>query len=269
MTIDPRLAERRKTVAEDNAVRNLRRLLRLLGALVVVGAVVWFVFSPWMSVSQVRVAGVSVSGANAILGDHRVVAGTPMVMLRPGAVEAALIADPWVRDARVHLDWPDEVVVQVIEREPVAFFRTVDGWTWRDVYGVALPGPDSPDPEMAWVELPALENVDAPGSSMLVGAAEFVTNLPAELHPGTRIRVEAGEIWAVVAGWQVRLGRPIEMKEKALSLVALLDEMLPEDSVLVLVAPSHPAVSPPVTEIDTANESGSGDGEDVKGQVEP
>ena len=244
MTIDPRLAERRREVAEDKAVRSLSRLLRFLGALVVLGALVWLAFSPWLSVSQVRVAGVAVSEANSVLVDHRVVAGTPMIMLRPDTVEDALKADPWVRDARIHLDWPDEVVVQVIEREPVAWFNTAGGWHRRDLEGVAVPGPDSPDPDMAWVLLPGLDDVDAAGSSTVVGAAEFVAALPAELGAGARLRVEEGELWATVDGYEVRLGRPVEMGEKALSLVALLSEQLPADAVLVLVAPSHPAVSP-------------------------
>ncbi|MCZ6457671.1 MAG: hypothetical protein O6650_10540, partial [Actinobacteria bacterium] len=71
-------------------------------------------------------------------------------------------------------------------------------------------------------------------------------------------------------GYQVRLGRPVEMGAKALSLIVLLREPLAENSILVLIAPTHPAVklpgTPPVSleEVDEnrdgeVEQSGSGD----------
>lgn len=245
MTIDPRLLERRKAVAEDHAARNIGRLLRFLAFIIIAGLVVWAVFSPWLSVSQVRTAGVVVSDANAVLAEHGVVAGTPLVMLRPGTVEEALIADPWVREARVHIDWPDEVIVRVVERAPVAWFHTAGGWARRDVSGVALPGPSSPDDELPWVRVSGLDDVDAPGSDVILGTAEFSASLPRRLQAGTTLWVEEGEVWANVAGYDVRLGRPTEMEAKALSLVALLEQQIEPGSTLILVAPTHPAVSPP------------------------
>ncbi|MDP9144683.1 MAG: hypothetical protein M3N43_08295, partial [Actinomycetota bacterium] len=70
-------------------------------------------------------------------------------------------------------------------------------------------------------------------------------SLTAELRSGASVRAEAnGELWAEVSGFQVRLGRPIEMKAKALSLDALLREQPAADSTLTLIAPTHPAISP-------------------------
>jgi hypothetical protein len=47
-----------------------------------------------------------------------------------------------------------------------------------------------------------------------------------------------------VGGYQVRLGRPVEMGEKALSLAALLREQPPAGSILTLIAPTNPAITP-------------------------
>jgi hypothetical protein len=80
--------------------------------------------------------------------------------------------------------------------------------------------------------------------SVALGAIEFVAALPPEVARLTAVRFEAGELWAVVDGYQVRLGRDTEMTEKAVSLLTLLGEGLPKSSVLVLVAPTHPAVLP-------------------------
>lgn len=244
MTIDPRLLERRKAVAEDQAARNVGRLLRFLAIATVVGLLVWIAFSPWMSVSRVRTAGVAVSDANAVLAKNGVIAGTPMIMVRPGEVEEALKSDPWVREASVHLHWPDEVTVRVIERVPVAWFQSGGDWVRRDVEGVALPSAAAPDPDLPWVHVPVGSEASAETSPMALGAAEFAAALPADVASGTVVRVEGGELWATVEGFEVRLGRPVEMVAKALSLVALLEEPIEEGSTLIVVAPSHPAVSP-------------------------
>ncbi len=262
--MDPRLLQRRKAVAEDTAQRNAGRLLRFLVTVIIVGILAWLAFSPWLSVSQVRTAGIAASHANETLAAHRVVAGTPMIMLRPAAVERALELDPWIRSARVHLQWPDEVIVRVDERVPVAWFQTAGGWAKRDLEGVAMPGPNSPDDTLPWISLPGLDEVDAESSVFVVGAAEFVANLPDSTHSDMTMRVEDGELWAVVDGYQVRLGRPVEMGAKALSLIVLLREPLPENSILVLIAPTHPAVQPPETpgvSGDEVDEDPAGEGE--------
>lgn len=245
--MDPRLLERRQAVAEDSARRNVGLLLKFLVTVIMAGILVWLAFSPWLSVSQVRTAGIVTSNANEILAANRVVAGRPMIMLRPEAVERALELDPWIRRARVHLEWPDEVIVRVDERVPVAWFQTAGGWARRDIEGLAVPGPNSPDDTMPWIRLPAVDDVDAESSVFVLGAAEFVASLPDSKHFGITMRVEGGEMWAVVDGYQVRLGRPVEMGAKALSLIVLLREPLAENSILVLIAPTHPAVKLPGT----------------------
>ena len=260
--MDPRLLERRKAVAEDSAQRNVGRLLKFMVGMIILGSLVWLAFSPWLSVSQVRTVGIAASDANETLAANRIVAGTPMIMLQPGAVEQALESDPWIRSARVHRQWPDEVIVRVDERVPVAWFQTVGGWARRDIEGVAVPGPSSPDGTMPWVRLPWLDDFDTESSLFVRGAAEFVASLPDSAQNDLTMRVEDGEWWAVVDGYQVRLGRPVEMAAKARSLFVLLQESLAEDSILVLIAPTHPAVQPAgVLPVVAGDGDGSRDGE--------
>lgn len=271
--MDPRLLERRKAVAEDSAQRNVGRLLRFLVLVVLAGILMWLAFSPLLSISQVRTAGISASAANEILASNRVVAGTPMIMLRPKSVERALELDPWVRSARVHRGWPDEVIVRVDERIPVAWFQTADGWARRDIEGVAVPGPGAPDDTLPWIRLPEIDDVDAESSVFVVGAAEFVAGLSDSKFSDTTMRVEDGELWAVVGGFQVRLGRPVEMGSKATSLIVLLMQPLEQGSTLILIAPTHPAVQAPgstpltteeASEEDNTGGEGNGEAEDGK-----
>lgn len=244
MTIDPRLAERRKAVAEDRAKRNLWKLLKVLVALIAVASAVWIALSPLMSVSQVRSTGVVASDAHETMAAHSVVAGTPMILIRSGEVEEALESDPWISEARVHLNWPNEVVVRIVERTPVAWVRTTSGWARRAIDGVALPSPAGPKAGMPWIELPGVDDASAETSPMVLGAVEFAAAMTDEYgHPV--IRAQGEELWATIAGFEVRLGRPVEMSEKARSLGALLKESIPEGSTLILIAPGHPAVSTP------------------------
>ncbi len=242
MSIDQRLLDRRRAVAEDQAKRSVWRLLKLLAVLMLMAALVWVALSPWFSVNQVRSTGIASSDAHELLALHNVVAGTPMVLIRAGSVEEALETDPWISDARVHLNWPDEVVVRVVERVPVAWVLTSGGWVRRSLDGVALPSPSKPDSTLPWVELPTMVETEAESSRLVLGAIEFVTSLG---RGEAIIRQLGGELWATVAGFDVRLGRPVDMTEKARSLGALLEEPIPPGSILVLIAPTHPAISPP------------------------
>lgn len=256
MSIDPRLMERRKSVAEDNAKRNISRLLKFLMLLMAAGLLVWVSFSPWLSVSQVTTSGVDQSDTHAVLVDHGVMAGTPMILIGASAVEESLLRDPWVAEAEVKLHWPGEVTVEVVERVPVAWTRSGDGWTRRAVDGVALPSGPGPGEDLARIDMPGVGDDEATDSVELLGALEFVATLESRYHSATVVTLHEGEIWATVNGFQVRLGRADDMSEKALSLGALLEEDIPEGSTLILVAPTNPAVSTP-----SAGEESPGDGE--------
>lgn len=259
MSVDPRLTERRKTVAEDNAKRSMSQLLKFLLALFLVGSLLWLVFSPWMSVKQVTTRGVAASRSHFVLTEEGVVAGTPMILVNPSQVEERLLEDPWVAEVAVRRLWPNEVTVEVVERTPTAWVRTEDVWTRRAVDGVALPSEPDPGEDMAWIEMSELTEREATESTDLLGALEFVEALPADLHPETVVTRVEGEVWATVDDYQVRLGRAVDMTEKALSLDALLDQGIPEGSTVVLIAPTNPAVLTP----DQVDQSDDGTGEET------
>lgn len=250
MSIDPRLAERRRVVAEDRATRTVRRLLRFLGVVAVLALAVWFMLSPYMSIEELEVEGVASSDTMSILAAESVVVGRPLVLVRTVGVEEALESDPWVQDATVTRHWPNRITVSVTERLPRAWVETSDGWSRRAEDGEAVPSAPEPDNTLGWARLPEIGGGEAPAREEVVGAVEFLMSLPAELAMATSLRMESGEMWGVVDGWQVRLGRPVDMKEKALSLVALLDQGIEDGSVIVLIAPTHPSVDLPGDETD-------------------
>ena len=245
MAIDPRLAERRREVAEDRARRKVGRLIRLLVVVGLIGGAAWLLLSPILSVDEVTTSGVEVSTTHSVLVAHDVIAGTPMILIRTGEIESALESDPWIREAVVELDWPGRVSVRVEERDPVAWLSTGEAWGRFAVDGVQLASAPEPDTSLPWIDLEPETGKDEDARRVL-GALEFAAALPQELKEGTRVRVESdGELWAEVAGYQVRLGRAVEMAAKALSLAALIREQPASGSILTLLAPTHPAVTPP------------------------
>jgi hypothetical protein len=250
--------ERRREVAEVRAHRNLGRLLKVLTAVAGVALIGWALLSPWMSVAQVRTSGIRTSATNEILAEHGVTAGRPMIfLLDTDSVEEALETDPWVVEARVALKWPDEVVVGVVEREPRLWANTADGWILIADDGHIVPGPDSPDGRHGQIDLTEMSSHEVEGSELVLGAGEFLSALPLDLAPTVVMRLQSDELWTTVEGYEVRLGRPVEMREKAVSLMGLLLEDIAPGSTLVMIAPTHPAVESAISSGDVEDDDGT------------
>jgi hypothetical protein len=136
--------------------------------------------------------------------------------------------------------------VEIVERTAIAWTHTGTGWTRRAVDGVALPSEDAPDEIMARVEMQDMPDSEIMSTPDLLGALQFIDALPESLRTGAVLTRHDGELWASIGGYRVRLGRADEMREKAISLRALMEEDLAPGSVLVLMAPTNPAVMTPV-----------------------
>jgi cell division protein FtsQ len=241
--IDPRLADRRKLVAEGHARSRLGRLLLALGVAAMIGAGVWMLNSPWFSVQHLRVLGVERSRVVEVLDEYQLVAGKPLIAISSARVEEALRADPWVGRVEVRVEWPQTVVVEVVERVPVAWSRLESGWGLRAVDGTLLAQSDAPTDGYPLVEAGALEASVATPS--LLGSLAFVAELPPQIAPEATVEEREGELWATVAGFSVRLGPPTEMEAKARAMTAILATQPEPGSIITLIAPSRPAVLPP------------------------
>lgn len=262
MTIDPRMADRRRKVAESRARLDLRRFLWVIVAAGLAGFVAWFVTSPVLSVRSITVFGANRADPGPILASQQIVEGRPLILIRPGRVVDALEADPWIRAASVELVFPDRVEVTIDERVPIAWVAFDAGWALVDHDGVALRFGEPPAGAPS-IRLPASDGADQPDAAgelttdeAVLGALEFVAALPAERATLTSVFLQDGEIWATIDQRRVRLGRPIEMRAKAAAVLALLDAA--EPGVIDVIAPTRPAIwsVQPVT----PEEAGEGDG---------
>lgn len=250
MSMDPRIAARRREVIEGSARRSLLRLGKWLAVLLALVAVGWFIQSDPFRVSVIEMSGITRSAAAELLVAEQVVEGRPMVLIRPGTVEEALIDDPWIVEATVGLTFPDMVEVAVRERAPAAWLVSGSSRLLLAADGVIVPGEGVSDP-LPVVRMGGVEPAE-PGEQLEDSRARasllFLTTLdPLLASRGVLGERSAGELWFSLPGLDVRLGRPIEMAEKAAALTALLERGVPPGSEVNLIAPTRPAVATPDT----------------------
>jgi cell division protein FtsQ len=100
--------------------RRLRLLAVVMGILLIAGAcwLVWF--SSVLSVKDVRVVGVEDARAEAALQAAGVPRGVPLATVDTESARQAVLGLDWVESVDVRRGWPNEVVVAVTARVPIA-----------------------------------------------------------------------------------------------------------------------------------------------------
>lgn len=245
--MDSRVADRRRNVSEDRARRRLRWMLVILAIVLVVVGGFWLIRSPVLSIRTVETTGTTNSDPVAIATGLGFGVGTPTIDVSAGAIEEAVEADPWVADATVSVIWPGSIVIDVIEHTAVAPVESGDQWVLVSRTGAVVEASESPTADEAAVTIdigPGRigQTVDDPA---VVGALEFLDALAPDLRPGTRVFVEQGGVVARVGDHEVRLGRPIDMAEKAVVLAGLIASGIDDAAAIDLIAPTRPAVANP------------------------
>ena len=259
--MDHRIADRRRGVMEAGARRRARWLLALMAAAAAGGIVAWLLFeSSTLAVSEITFAGAARADAEAIAADSGLAAGMPTISVDAEALEAALLADPWVAAAEVIVVWPGAVRINILEHDPIGWVATETGWVLAAIDGSVLEVADQPEGRLATIGVGTAAH--APGDTLgavEVGALEFVSQLPAELASVTVVSGTADRVTAVVAGHQVELGHPVDMAAKARALAALLDTGIDEGMAINLVSPSRPAVSNPRVPVEASRAGSTAD----------
>ncbi len=244
--VDHRLAKRRHSVSEESARRRLRGLVGLLLLVGLGGFAAWMLYhSSYLAVSEIELGGQVESRAEEILREQGIVDGLPTINVQAGAVEAALLADPWIAAAEVTVTWPGSVTVDVLERVPVGWIDTGERWMLATFDGVVVATAVSPDRSLPIVEMAVDEVV--PGGvvgAMPTAALAFLDALPEPWTAETVVFAQGDELLANVSGHTVFLGHSSDMAAKATVLAAMLVEGVPEGAEINVVSPTRPAVKP-------------------------
>lgn len=250
MVMEPRVAERRKSVSEDRARRRLKWILMVIVLVAAVLGALWMIRSPLLSIRAVEVIGAEQSDPMSTVQALGMGMGTPTIDVDAETIMVAVLEDPWVATASVAVTWPGSIVVEVVERLPVAPVLVGDEWALVALDGGVISMLGSPDTTGAFVDID--HDPLAPGDVVIdvetLGALAFIDRLTPGVREGTRVFVEGEGLYATVAGHRVRLGRPTSMAEKATVLTALLESGIAPGATIDLIAPLRPAVANPQPE---------------------
>jgi len=256
-TMDHRIAERRQQVTEDKARGRLRWLIWAVLIVVVIGLAVWLLNSPLLSISSVTVTGAERTDPAAVANDLNEGIGTPTISVNAGAVEAALLEDPWIAEADVIVSWPDSMEIHVTERSAVAVI-TIDGNAFHtSIDGVLVErSSEGATPPLVVTDRSTPTHVgDQISDRSTLGAIEFISALPPALRRSTEVSVDGTVVGAVVDGTVVLLGRPAEMAAKAAAVEALIAIGIERGSRIDVTAPLRPAVAPPQSQLEGETET--------------
>jgi len=238
---------RRIAVRREEGRRRLR-WFTVLG-LVVAGIILVLLLltSPLLSVRKVEVEGVVYANPELVASIVDSIDGEPILTVDLDAAEDKLLMIPWVRQARVSMHLPSRVTIEVVERTPIAFFRSVDGFNRvidRDgrVLDVIEGDPVDFTPIIGTgPNLSAGQNTEQP----FLGAAELINALPSELRSRLlRVTVSPeGEVsLALTNDVEVLFGRPDDFQAKLVGVVNEIKRQGSRRYAIIDVSSGQPSV---------------------------
>ena len=224
---ESKFRQRRIDVNRSEGRRRLRVFVIIGVVVAVVAAVLLLLASPILSIRTVNVEGNVYTDPDVLATVVDDLKGEAILTADLHRAEVILLAIPWVEDARVSMRLPSTVNIEIREREPVAFFRAVDGFNRvidhqgrvLDVIEgdpVAYPLISGTGPSTA-----SGQTVDQP----FLGAAQLIDSLPIDL--GDRLESAAvtpeGDVSLLLSGGvTVLFGRPDDFQTK---LVGVINEI--------------------------------------------
>ncbi len=179
-SIDPKIRQRRQSIQRS---QGLRRLRRLVAALIVVGvAVVVLValHTPLFSARVIRITGSHPrTPAAAIVAASELGRHPSLIDVDPGAVAARVEALPFIETAAVTRHWPDGVSIHVTERTPAAQMAGPGrSWSVIDADGRTLEAVPAPVPGLRTLAIDTSRGAIQPpavGASLTPAAGSAVT----------------------------------------------------------------------------------------------
>lgn len=221
---DPTARTRRRFARRQWARRWLTWRYLLLAALVIGGlgfGVYALYFSSWLRVEQVQVEGTSLLSEQQVLRAAQVPTGDPLARVDLSAIEARVGNVDAVDAVEVSREWPHDVVIEILERTPIAVVDTGSGLRYVDATG-AFFGSVTAEGELPLIVRGAgADNVALAEAAAVVDALDtVVAAMVAQVDVGSVDRIEL----RLRDGRTVRWGSAEQSAQKAEVLLALLDQ---------------------------------------------
>lgn len=159
--------------------RNRRIALFTVGGIILAlaGLVVTAVYSPLLALREVRVEGTSRINPAEVSTVLEGQLGTPLALLDTATIERELGAFPLIRSYIIQTVPPGTLVVQIVERQPVASVATASGFALVDPAGIVLQESTERIAGAPFIDLAGATTDSAPFKA----AVEVLLSLPPEL----------------------------------------------------------------------------------------
>ena len=137
---------RRNRIKGESRKSWLRGLAWCLGSLTMAGICLGLValyHQLWTSplfcikdINHIEIEGAKRLSRSLVLEQSKVSPGASLLAIRPGQVERALMAHPWIAKAEVSRKWPHSLYLKIQERDPVALVQFGEELLYMDRQGM-------------------------------------------------------------------------------------------------------------------------------------
>lgn len=150
--------------------------------------------------------------------------GRNIFLVRPGEVAAAVRQVPGVRDTRVHVRLPNQVVIDVWEYAPLVTWRTITATVWLAEDGAPVPQAGEPPPLTLDDSSGTFPASDSPLVAILLKDLKVLHELLPEVQE-VGYSPQKGLTFRTSEGWEVWLGEGGSVADKLRLLAAARQEI--------------------------------------------
>ena len=218
---------RRREVARNLALNRRRVLIGIGSVLGVVAFVLIILASPIIGVRKIEIEGARYMSADLLVAVEKSLNGKSILTVDTNAAEKRLEGDPWVESVRIRSFFPTRLVIEIVERRPVAFYIGVDNRSRVvDPQGRVL-AVETGQPTQ-YLQITGVGPNLAPGANagaVYKAAAQLAGSLPDELSERV-LNVGVGGpnqlVMTLRSGTLINFGPPTDLQNKLISLLVLL-----------------------------------------------
>lgn len=235
---------------------NRRRAIRALLVLLLIlslAAMAWvYLFTGVLNVRQVEIYGNQRLNADYLRSISGITPRTHLLKMDVGAVEKALLAEPYVLRVEVHRRFPATVVIRVTERVPMGYLVQNGRFHLVDGEGLVVESADAVRediPRITGLQVPVLYPGARVEDPLFKGMVELLEEIPGELRQRAEEvgYLEKEGYFLLAGGTRVIFGEGTELKRKGEIALAALQDVAPRYGGLQYVDvtyPDHPAIRP-------------------------
>lgn len=251
-TIEEKRRLREEKIASVRRRRRLRLIVLLILVIVLVLGIILAYNSQWFQIKEIKTIGNKNLSNKEVVTLSRVTPGASLLRIPLRDIKERLKKNPWVKEVQIDKDYPDKLIIRVIERKPVALVEAESGQRYLLVDADNFIITSISDVSKS--KLPVIQEIETSGkevgetlsSKNLSNAIKAYQSLYPSLKKSITIirAVSPDELYFYVEGIEILYGeaKDIEKKNRVLK-----DFLSKKDERIIFIdvrVPSHPVKRP-------------------------